>query len=68
MCLPVISAQRLGEHGGLVMYDIVNFAPAGPLKPGTEYTLELPAGGIRDYNDNAMAEPFTMTFKTVGGE
>ena len=47
---------------------IVNFAPKGPLKPGTEYTLEIPAGGVRDYNDNAIEEPFTMTFKTVGGE
>ena len=46
---------------------IVNFSPRTPLKPGTQYTLEVPAGGIADYNGNAIAEPFTMTFKTAGG-
>lgn len=46
---------------------IVNFSPTSPLKPGTEYTLELPAGGVQDYNGNAIAAPFTMTFKTAGG-
>lgn len=46
---------------------IVNFSPRAPLKPGTEYTLEVPAGGIVDYNGNASAEPFTMNFKTAGG-
>ncbi len=45
---------------------IVNFAPRQPLKPGTEYTLEIPAGGIVDYNGNAIAETFLMTFKTAG--
>ncbi|MCB9748706.1 MAG: Ig-like domain-containing protein [Myxococcales bacterium] len=45
---------------------IINFAPMQPLKPATQYTLELPAGGVRDYNDNALAEPFTMTFTTAG--
>lgn len=46
---------------------IVNFSPKQPLRPGTEYTLEVPVGGIRDYNDNAIAEAFTMSFKTAGG-
>jgi hypothetical protein len=46
---------------------IVSFAPADPLEPGTEYTLELPAGGVVDYNGNAIAETFTATFTTLGG-
>ncbi|WAS95590.1 Ig-like domain-containing protein [Nannocystis punicea] len=46
---------------------IVNFSPGAPLKPGTQYTLEVPAGGIHDYNGNAIAEPFTITFTTAGG-
>lgn len=46
---------------------IVNFSPRAPLKPGTQYTLEVPAGGIADYNGNAIAEPFMMTFRTAGG-
>lgn len=46
---------------------IVNFSPRSPLRPGTAYTLEVPAGGVQDYNGNAIAAPFTMTFKTAGG-
>ncbi|MEZ4383324.1 MAG: Ig-like domain-containing protein [Nannocystaceae bacterium] len=45
---------------------IVHFAPREPLKPATEYTLEIPAGGIVDYNGNAIAAPFTLNFKTGG--
>ena len=45
---------------------IVNFAPREPLKPATEYTLEIPAGGVVDYNGNAIAESFTLNFKTGG--
>lgn len=52
-----VSAQEL----------IVNFSPLAPLKPGTQYTLEVPAGGIQDYNGNAIAEAFTITFTTAGG-
>lgn len=43
---------------------IVSFAPREPLAPATSYTLEIPAGGIRDYNGNAIAEPFVITFET----
>lgn len=46
---------------------IVNFFPVEPLSPSTSYTLEVPAGGIVDYNGNAIVEPFTMTF-TTGAE
>jgi hypothetical protein len=53
--------------GAVVVQEvIVNFAPAAPLKPGTEYTLELPAGGITDVSGNALAAPFTATFRTAG--
>jgi len=45
---------------------ILNFSPKAPLKPGTEYTLELPAGGVVDYNGNAIAETYTLTFRTDG--
>lgn len=44
---------------------LVNFSPRTPLQPGTSYTLEVPAGGIVDYNGNAVEETFTMTFTTA---
>jgi hypothetical protein len=51
----LVSAQ---EH-------IVNFHPCAPLAPDTEYTFEIPAGGIVDLNGNAIAETFTATFRTT---
>jgi hypothetical protein len=50
-----------------VQENIVNFSPRAPLKPGTSYTLEIPAGGLRDYSGNPTAEAFTSTFTTAGG-
>jgi len=47
--------------------NIVNFSPRELLRPGVEYTLEIPAGGIRDYSGNVIVTPFTSSFKTVGG-
>lgn len=44
---------------------LVNFSPREPLQPGTEYTLEVPAGGVVDFNGNAVEETFTMTFTTA---
>ena len=44
--------------------NVVNFWPVDGLRPGTDYTLELPAGGVVDFNGNAIAEPFTMLFRT----
>jgi hypothetical protein len=44
--------------------NIVNFWPEVPLSPNTQYTFEIPAGGIADFNGNAIAEPFTATFET----
>ncbi|MCC6214229.1 MAG: Ig-like domain-containing protein [Polyangiaceae bacterium] len=46
---------------------IVNFSPSCPLKPNTEYVLEIPAGGVRDATGNAITEPFTLRFRTAGG-
>lgn len=46
--------------------NIVNFHPRCGLEPNTEYTLEVPAGGIVDFNGNAVAETFTATFRTGG--
>jgi hypothetical protein len=47
--------------------NIVNFSPKQMLRPGVSYTLEIPAGGVRDYSGNVIAEGFTSTFKTAGG-
>jgi hypothetical protein len=43
---------------------IVNFWPINPLKPNTTYTLEVPAGGVSDFNGNAIADPFTLQVTT----
>ena len=50
-----------------VQESIVNFQPDGVLSPGTQYTFEIPAGGIVDYNGNAVAEDFSISFTTAGG-
>ncbi len=44
---------------------MVNFHPFCPLEPGTEYTLEVPAGGLADYNGNVIEAGFQMTFTTA---
>ncbi len=43
---------------------IVNFSPKEPLEPNTTYILEVPVGGVSDYNGNAITETFSMTFTT----
>lgn len=45
---------------------VVNFWPARPLRPDTEYEVLVPAGGVRDYSGNAVATAFRSTFRTVG--
>jgi hypothetical protein len=45
--------------------NIVNFHPRCALAPDTEYVLEIPAGGVVDFNRNAVAEAFTATFRTA---
>lgn len=43
---------------------VINFSPLAPLKPTTQYTLELPAGGVADPNGNGLLETFKVTFST----
>jgi hypothetical protein len=50
-----------------VQENVVNFSPTTPLFPGTEYTFEIPAGGVADYNGNRIEEPFSIAFTTIGG-
>lgn len=49
-----------------VQESIVNFTPTDFLRPGTEYTFEIPAGGVADYNGNPVSEGFSITFTTAG--
>jgi hypothetical protein len=50
-----------------VQENVVNFSPTTVLSPGTEYTFEIPAGGVADYNGNRIEEPFQITLTTLGG-
>jgi hypothetical protein len=43
---------------------IVNLSPTAPLKPNTSYTLEIPAGGLEDFNANKLQTGFKMTVTT----
>ena len=43
---------------------MVNFWPRAPLEANTRYVLEVPAGGIIDFNGNALVEAFTATLVT----
>jgi hypothetical protein len=47
-----------------VQENIVNFWPVEGLSPNTAYTFEIPAGGILDYNGNAIETPFVANFRT----
>jgi hypothetical protein len=43
---------------------VVSVVPLCKLEPNTEYTLELPAGGLRDASGNAIAQGFSASFRT----
>ena len=43
----------------------INFHPRCPLSPSTQYTLEIPAGGVTDFSGNALALAFTSEFRTA---
>lgn len=47
-----------------VTMSVLNFEPAEPLLPNTTYEVVLPAGGVKDYVGNGMAEEFRSTFTT----
>lgn len=59
------ASTRVDGHVS-VQENIVTFAPKAPLAPGVMYTLEVPAGGVRDYSGNPITAAFTAAF-TVGG-
>lgn len=47
-----------------VTMSVLNFDPAEDLQPNTTYEVVLPAGGVKDYVGNGMAEEFLSTFTT----
>lgn len=49
-----------------VQENVVNFAPVGVFTPGTTYVFEMPAGGVVDYNGNALDETFSIEFTIAG--
>lgn len=58
-----VGGQALSGKWGVSM-SVLNFDPDGELEPGTEYEVVLPAGGIKDYVGNGIAEEFRSTFTT----
>jgi len=59
---PVGGSPLRGTWG--VNMSILHFDPDGELEAGTTYEVVLPAGGIKDYVGNALAEEFRSTFTT----
>lgn len=47
-----------------VTMSVLNFDPTDDLEPGTTYEVILPAGGVKDYVGNGVAEEFRATFTT----
>jgi hypothetical protein len=58
-----VGGQALQGTWGVSM-SVLNFDPAEDLEPGTTYEVILPAGGIKDYVGNGIAEEFRSTFTT----
>lgn len=54
-----IAGEYSGQEGA------VNFWPAEPLRPDTDYEVVIPAGGVADHNGNAVVTEFRSTFRTV---
>jgi hypothetical protein len=64
---PTIQGPAAAVAGDVSAMDtIVNYCPAAPLLPNTDYTLEVVAGGIEDYSGNALVETFVARFTTGG--
>ena len=47
---------------------VVNFWPAQPLSPSTQYEVVVPAGGVTDISGNPIEETFRASFTTVACE
>jgi hypothetical protein len=60
--------QAFGRVDGhiSVQENVINFAPVGVFTPGATYVFEIPAGGIVDYNGNAIEEAFSLEFTIAG--
>lgn len=61
-----VDASAIVEGFVSAQETIVNFWPKTPLEPETKYTIEIPAGGVRDFSGNAITEAFTAEFTTAG--
>ncbi len=59
---PLAGEPIAGTWG--VYMGVLNFSPDEPLTSNTQYEVILPAGGIKDYVGNGLAEDFTSTFTT----
>ncbi|MBK6696805.1 MAG: Ig-like domain-containing protein [Myxococcales bacterium] len=44
--------------------NIVNFSPLNQLDASSTYVLDVPVGGLADFNGNAITQPFSLTFTT----
>ncbi len=53
-----VSGHVSGQEG------VLNFAPAVPLAPDTEYEVLLRAGGVTDVSGNGLRRAFRSTFRT----
>ena len=60
------SAGRPVDGWGSGQETIASLSPKEDLIPGETYTVEVMAGGVRDLNDNALAETVTTTFSVAG--
>lgn len=60
--------EALGRVDGWisVQENVINFAPYGVLTPGATYVFEIPAGGVVDYNGNAIEEAFSIELTIAG--
>ena len=58
-----MGGQALEGTWGVTM-SVLSFDPKENLAPGTTYEVILPAGGIKDYVGNGIAEEFRSTFTT----
>lgn len=49
-----------------VQENVINFAPVGVFTPGATYVFELSAGGVVDYNGNAIEQTYAIEFTIAG--